>query len=248
MSKTASETSRLNTTPPSFAFESMYRVALDTAPLAIADPTLSMVLLPMVLPRDRATVTIYHTSRKKDVCIMDESSISNRRINNFAYRLYKQFRKLERGGLLMIRSFAAPTVAQQYVGMLFSGDPRSSELCDIMMPWVMELVVNEGFPINESLRGRIVENLTHASDRFVGMERGMFSNFTGYESHRILQMIAGSPKRLSRILKRVHPDLQLEFSNMVVRMADVRWRAETQRYSHRRFVDTRWPFLYGRSI
>lgn len=139
-----------------------------------------------------------------------DTPISKRRVNKFLHNWFKLFRRQQKQCDIP-KDAIAEQVANRYLQLVFSGSRFDTELSHVLLPWIAELVVKDGFPINESHRIRIIEHMEEVSDAFQDVEKGLF-RFSGYDTHRILERIIHDPHKLSCVLRRIHPDQQLAFA------------------------------------
>lgn len=149
---------------------------------------------------------------------------SNRRFNRFVHHWFKDFRKRQwkengrgraAGSPWWIASrdeSVAYDVAERYIRALVG---RSvPEFRDVMMPWIKNLVMTEGFPVDAAHRDTLLDSLVQASDFFRDMDKGLFG-FTGLDTHYILEHMVHHPEKITRLLKRVHPDDQHDFCAVI---------------------------------
>lgn len=157
---------------------------------------------------------------------------SNRRFNRFVHHWFKDFRKRQwkkngrsdatgAAGLGAVGSHTpwafrdesvAYDIAERYIRALVG---RSvPEFRDVMMPWIKHLVMTEGFPVDAEHRNGLLDSLVQASDFFRDMDKGLFG-FTGLDTHYILEHMVHHPDKLTRLLKRVHPDDQAAFCAVI---------------------------------
>lgn len=143
--------------------------------------------------------------------------VSNRRYNRFVYRWLKEFRKQQwRHASISLRDdTVAYDVAEKYLAAAFDDCiPKAAEFRAVMQPWIVNMIKAEGFPIHVHHRERIHESLTRASDYYRDVDKGLFG-FSGIDTHHICESLVRDTKKLSLLLRRIHPDYQETFGLML---------------------------------
>lgn len=142
----------------------------------------------------------------------------------FSQQLFRKYRKYQlRKMQISITSLARlscesiDTIVSNHLRQMFSGISSSKEICDVLMPWVKEIMIKEGFPVSQRKQAIITEIFEEASDLFRDLDTGMF-NMTGYETHRMLEGMT-TTSTCFNMLTRIHPDHQIDIALMVLEIA-----------------------------
>jgi hypothetical protein len=155
--------------------------------------------------------------------VSSQPVIGRRRLNRFMHQMLQWYDRHRINTCPLLLRHQDPQVAEQvatqFLRTVFTGCNGEAELSTVLVPYVRDLIVRDGFPIHVGQRAFVIENLEAASDVFQDLDKGLFRRQTGLDTHRLLEAMVQQRAVLTKCLKRIHPQDQMTFSECVLRAA-----------------------------